>query len=195
MTSGCSKDQWSGWGPLQLKNIGVWNPEREQGVGLQQWVEMGQTVSSCTHKQVPENTTRQKSQRPKTHVKQLQISSIMILKCHLWNGEQWMECTGPLRGLKEKTAGALSVTLWPSEGTVASIWEEKEHRSSRPPSEPTRKVSGSHGDKAREVTPTVLLPRALGQNKNTCVFHLLGTTWRLWQEAEIWSGCEKYTVD
>lgn len=78
----------------------------------------------------------------------------------LWKGEQWMEWTGPLRGLNRKTAGALRVTLWPSGGTAAGVWDEKEHLSSRPPSEPTRKVSGSQGDRAREVTPTVLLPRA-----------------------------------
>lgn len=76
-----------------------------------------------------------------------------------------MEWTGPLRGLNTKTAGALSVTLWPSEGTAAGVWEEKEHRSSRPPSEPTKKVSGSQGDRASEVTPTVLLPRAYEQHK------------------------------
>lgn len=71
-----------------------------------------------------------------------------------------MEWTGPLQGLNEKTTGALSVTLCPSEGTAASVWEEKEHLSSRPPSEPTKKVSESQGDRAREVTPTVPLPRA-----------------------------------
>lgn len=80
-----------------------------------------------------------------------------------------MEWTGPLRGLKEKTAGALSITLWPSEdiAAAAGVWEEKEHRSSSPPSEPTRKVSESQGDRAREVTPTVLLPRAYEQHKHT----------------------------
>lgn len=71
-----------------------------------------------------------------------------------------MEWTGPLPGLKEKTAGALWVTLWPSEGAVDGILEEKEHRSSRPPSEPTKKVSASHGDNAKEVMPTELQPRA-----------------------------------
>lgn len=73
-----------------------------------------------------------------------------------------MEWTGPLRGLNEKTAGALCVTLRPSEVAAAGILEEKEHLSNRPPSEPTRKVSESQGDEAREVTPTVLLPRACG---------------------------------
>lgn len=74
-----------------------------------------------------------------------------------------MEWMGPLRGLNEKTAGALSGTVWPSEGAAADVWEEKEHLSSRPPSEPTRKVSESQGDRAREVTPIVLLPRAYKQ--------------------------------
>ena len=69
-----------------------------------------------------------------------------------------MEWTGPLQGRKEKTAGALGVTLCPSEATAAGVVEEKEHLSRRPPSEPTRKVSGSQGDRAREVMPTVLLP-------------------------------------
>lgn len=68
-----------------------------------------------------------------------------------------MEWTGPLRGLKEKTAGALNITLWLSKGAAASVWEEKEHLSSRPPSDPTRKVSESHGDRAIEVMPTLLL--------------------------------------
>lgn len=77
-----------------------------------------------------------------------------------------MEWTGPLRGLNGKTAGALSVTLWPSEDAAASAWEEKEHLSNRPPSEPTKKVSESQGDRAREVTPTVLLPRACRRQKN-----------------------------
>lgn len=76
-----------------------------------------------------------------------------------------MEWTGPLRGLNEKTAGALGVTLWPSEGAAASVLDEKEHLSSRPPSEPTKKVSGSQEDSARELTPTLLLPRAYGQTK------------------------------
>lgn len=92
--------------------------------------------------------------------------SVMIMclvgerSCDLWKGEQCMEWTGPLQGLNEKTAGALSATLCPSEGAAAGVWEEKEHLSSRPPSEPTKKVSESQGDRAREVTPTVLLPRA-----------------------------------
>lgn len=71
-----------------------------------------------------------------------------------------MEWTGPLRGLNEKTAGALSVAFWPSKAVAASFWEEKEHLSSRPPSDPTRKVSESHGDRAIDVIPTVLLLRA-----------------------------------
>lgn len=75
-----------------------------------------------------------------------------------------MEWTGPLPGLKEKTAGALWVTLWPSEGAVDGILEEKEHRSSRPPSEPTKKVSTSHGDNAKDVIPTELQPRACKQS-------------------------------
>lgn len=78
-----------------------------------------------------------------------------------------MEWTGPLRGLNEKTAGALGATLWPSEGAAAGVLEEKEHLSNRPPSEPTKKVSESQGDRAREVTPTVLLPRAYGRHKTT----------------------------
>lgn len=83
-----------------------------------------------------------------------------------------MECTGPLQGLNEKTAGALGVTLWPSEGTAAGVLDEKEHLSNRPPSEPTKKVSESQGDSAREVTPTVLLPRAYGQTKLHVFFTL-----------------------
>lgn len=78
-----------------------------------------------------------------------------------------MEWTGPLRALNEKTVGALGVTLWPSEGASAGVWEEKEHLSSRPPSEPTKKVSESQGDRARVVTPTVLLPRAYRRHKTT----------------------------
>lgn len=73
-----------------------------------------------------------------------------------------MEWTGPLRGLNEKTAGALWVTLRPSDAAAAGIWDEKEHLSSRPPSEPTKNVSESQGDRAREVMPTELLPRACG---------------------------------
>ena len=70
--------------------------------------------------------------------------------------------------MNEKTAGAFITTLLPSEGTAASILEEKEHLSSRPSSEPTMKVSGSHGDKAKEVTPTLLLLQAYGMT----VFYL-----------------------
>lgn len=73
-----------------------------------------------------------------------------------------MEWTGPVQGLNEKTAGALCVTLRRSEGAAAGILEEKEHLSNRPPSEPTKNVSESQGDRAREVTPTVLPPRAYG---------------------------------
>lgn len=77
-----------------------------------------------------------------------------------------MEWTGPLQGLNGKTAGAFSVTLWPSKDTAAVIWELKEHLSNKPPSEPTKKVSESQGDRAREVIPTVLLlPRAYRQPK------------------------------
>lgn len=70
-----------------------------------------------------------------------------------------MEWTGPLPRLKEKTTGAVWVLLWPSEGAVGRALE-KEHLSSSPPSEPTRKVSESQGDTAREVMPTELQPRA-----------------------------------
>lgn len=76
-----------------------------------------------------------------------------------------MEWTGPLLGLKENTAGAFRTTVRSSGGTAAGVWEEKEQRSSRPPSDPTRKVSGSHGDRARAVTPTVLLPRTCTANR------------------------------
>lgn len=72
---------------------------------------------------------------------------------------------GPLPSLNIKIAGALWVKLWPTEGTVASILEEKEHLSSRPPSEPTKKVSESQEDSAREVMPTVLQPRAYRAHK------------------------------
>lgn len=133
---------------------------------------MGQTVSPCTHKQVPATrNTRQAKVTVESPAKQLLITSTMIVclvgeqSCDLWKGEQCMEWMGLPRGLNEKTAGALSVTLWPSEGATASVWEEKEHLSSRPPSEPTKKVSESQGDRARQVTPTVLLPRAYGQQK------------------------------
>ena len=70
---------------------------------------------------------------------------------------------GLRRGLKENTAGALRARPgpWSREGgTAAGVWEEKEHLSSSPPSEPTRKVSGSQGARAREVMPTWLLPLA-----------------------------------
>lgn len=70
-----------------------------------------------------------------------------------------MEWTGPLPRLNEKTTGALWVLLWPSEGAVDRALE-KEHLSSSPPSEPTRKVSESQEDTAREVMPTELQPRA-----------------------------------
>lgn len=81
-----------------------------------------------------------------------------------------MEWMGPLLSLNENTAGALGVTLWPSEGTAAGVMEEKEHLSNRPPSEPTKKVSESQGDRAMEVTPTVLLPRAYGQQNHMVFF-------------------------
>lgn len=106
--------------------------------------------------------------------------------CDLWKGEQWTEWTGPLRGLNEKTAGALSVTLWPSVGAAAGVWVEKEHLSSRPPSEPTRKVSESQGDKAREVTPTVLLPRAYGQQKATCYSLCMQHTPTVWESFNLY---------
>lgn len=32
-----------------------------------------------------------------------------------------MEWTGPLRGLNEKTAGALGVAFWPSKAVAASV--------------------------------------------------------------------------
>lgn len=67
-----------------------------------------------------------------------------------------MEWTGPPAGLKEKTAGALGATVWPGLLTAARVWQEKEQRSSRPPSEPSRKVLESHGDRASEVRPTML---------------------------------------
>lgn len=67
-----------------------------------------------------------------------------------------MEWTGPLAGLKEKTAGALGATVWPRLLTAARVWQEKEQRSSRPPSEPSRKVLESQGDRASEVRPTTL---------------------------------------
>ncbi len=137
---------------------------------------MGQTISPCTHKQVPANNTS--DTRQKSPVKLLLINSVIIVRydqkadcCDLWKGEQCTEWTGPLRSLNEKTAGALSVTLWPSEGAAAGVWEEKEHLSSRPPSEPTKKVSESQGDTAREVMPTVLLPRTYRPHKTTSVFH------------------------
>ena len=79
-----------------------------------------------------------------------------------------MEWMGPLQGLNEKAAGALSATLWPSEGAAAGVFEEKEHLRRSPPSEPTRKVSESQGERAREVTPTVLLPRAYRQHTTLC---------------------------
>lgn len=96
-----------------------------------------------------------------------------------------MEWTGPLRGLNEKTTGALGATLWPLEGAVAGVLEEKEHLSNRPPSEPTKKVSESQGDRASEVTPTVLLPRAYGQHKTT-VFtsHPRCSTRAVWESFE-----------
>lgn len=90
---------------------------------------------------------------------------------HLWKGEQCMEWMGPPWGRKEKTAGALTVTLWSSEGTAAGVFEEKEHLSSRPPSEPTRKVSKSQGDRASEVTPTLLLPLPYEQDTKNIRFH------------------------
>lgn len=68
-----------------------------------------------------------------------------------------MEWMGPLVGLKEKTAGALGATVWPRLFTAARVWQEKEQRSSRPPSEPSRKVLESQGDRASEVRPTTLL--------------------------------------
>lgn len=71
-----------------------------------------------------------------------------------------MEWMGPLLRLKEKSAGAAWVRLWPAEGAEGGPFLEKEHRSSRPPSEPTRKVSRSQEDKAREVRPSELQPRA-----------------------------------
>lgn len=98
------------------------------------------------------------------HVQNNHNHRLSVWSCHLWKGEQWIEWTGPLQGLKEKTAGAIRVTPCPLVGAAASVLEEKEHLSSRPPSEPTRKVSGSHGDRVREVTPTLLLPRACGQH-------------------------------
>lgn len=77
---------------------------------------------------------------------------------------------GPLPSLNIKIAGALWVKLWPWEGTVATILEEKEHLSSRPPSEPTKKVSESQEDSAREVMPTVLQPRAYQAHKIICSY-------------------------
>lgn len=65
-----------------------------------------------------------------------------------------MEWMGPLARLKEKTAGERR----PPGGAVVG----KQHLSSRPPSEPTRKESGSQGDGAREDTPTETQPRACG---------------------------------
>lgn len=93
----------------------------------------------------------------------MMIYLVCVWRCHLWKGEQCIEWMGPLLDLNENTAGALRGTLWPLEDAAASVLEEKEHRSNRPPSDPTKKVSESQGDRAREVTPTALLPRACGQ--------------------------------
>ena len=53
------------------------------------------------------------------------------------------------------------------EGVAAGVWAEKEHLRTKPPSEPTRKMSGSQGDRATEVTPTLLLPLAYGSHGRT----------------------------
>lgn len=65
---------------------------------------------------------------------------------------------GPPLGEKENCTGARSVTLSPSGGTAATISLPKEHLSTNPPSEPTKNVSKSHGESARDVTPMVVLP-------------------------------------
>lgn len=82
------------------------------------------------------------------------------LHTHLWKGEKWSECTGPDLGEKQNCTGACSVTLSPSGGSAATVWLLNEHFSTKPPSEPTRKESESHEERAREVTPTLVPPAA-----------------------------------
>lgn len=54
-TSSCGsgEDQWSGWRPPHLKDGGVGDPDGEQWLGAQQWVEVDLTVSTRLHKEVP----------------------------------------------------------------------------------------------------------------------------------------------
>lgn len=82
----------------------------------------------------------------------------LVAKIYLWKGEKWSDWMGPARGEKENCAGACSVTLAPSGGTAATVRLLKEHLSTRPPSVPTRNMSVSQGESAREVTPIAVSP-------------------------------------
>lgn len=156
-SAGSSKHQRAAGGPLHLEQVGVRDPDRQNRVSLQQRVDLDQTLGTGADKQVPVNWSEVRAGLSPTQVR--------VGGSDLWKGEQWMEWTGPLLGLNEKTAGALKTRVRSSGGTAAGVWEEKEHRSSRPPSEPIRNRSGSHGDRARAVTPTVPLPRTCVPNR------------------------------
>ena len=94
------------------------------------------------------------------HSMGLQLMKEFQGSAHLWNGEYCREWTGPLLGEKQNWAGARRVTLSPSGGAADTVWLEKAHLRTRPPSEPTRKESRSQGETARAVTPILLPPLA-----------------------------------
>ena len=108
LSRGCSKNQRSGWRPLHLKHIWVWNPDREKWVGLQHRVEVGQTISPCTQKQVPADNVRHMSRQSHYWV----TCKIIDYFCNHHLSGLWVELSPVERGAVDGVDGAVARSEW-----------------------------------------------------------------------------------